>query len=88
MSHFQFQGHMVLGLGDLLDEAAKHSQRIREQDYDEDVIKFSLIGRPNVGKSSLSKCILGEERVIVSDIAGTTRDAIDSLIRIMGKSMS
>ncbi|MDE3839413.1 ribosome biogenesis GTPase Der [Bacillus methanolicus] len=67
-----------LGLGDLLDEVAKHFPSKHEEEYDEDVIKFSLIGRPNVGKSSLVNALLGEERVIVSDIAGTTRDAIDS----------
>lgn len=67
-----------LGLGDLLDEVAKHFPRKQEDEYDDDVIKFCLIGRPNVGKSSLVNALLGEERVIVSDIAGTTRDAIDS----------
>jgi GTPase len=67
-----------LGLGDLLDEVAKHFPNNKEEEYDEDVIKFCLIGRPNVGKSSLVNALLGEERVIVSDIAGTTRDAIDS----------
>jgi GTPase len=67
-----------LGLGDLLDEAARHFPKNKPIEYGEDVVKFSLIGRPNVGKSSLVNAILGEERVIVSDIAGTTRDAVDS----------
>jgi GTPase len=71
-------GSHGLGLGDLLDEAAKHFPKNKGQDYGADVIKFSLIGRPNVGKSSLVNAILGEDRVIVSDIAGTTRDAVDS----------
>ena len=77
-SLFLFLVHMDLGLGDLLDEAAKHFPKNKQQDYAEDMIKFSLIGRPNVGKSSLVNAILGEDRVIVSDIAGTTRDAVDS----------
>lgn len=67
-----------LGLGDLLDEAARHFPKNKPIEYGEDVVKFSLIGRPNVGKSSLVNAILGEDRVIVSDIAGTTRDAVDS----------
>ncbi|MCH7321221.1 ribosome biogenesis GTPase Der [Solibacillus sp. MA9] len=71
-------GSHGLGLGDLLDECAKHFPYQDEEQYDEDTIKFSLIGRPNVGKSSLVNAFLGEDRVIVSEIQGTTRDAIDS----------
>lgn len=67
-----------LGIGDLLDEVIKHFPEKSDDEYDEEVIRVSLIGRPNVGKSSLVNAILGEERVIVSDIAGTTRDAIDT----------
>ncbi|MBN4908755.1 ribosome biogenesis GTPase Der [Staphylococcus sp. EG-SA-13] len=72
-------GSHGLGLGDLLDEAAKHFPEDDEPDYDDETIRLSLIGRPNVGKSSLINAILGEERVIVSPIAGTTRDAIDTI---------
>lgn len=71
-------GSHGIGIGDLLDECAKHFPKAGEEKYDEDVIKFCLIGRPNVGKSSLVNAFLGQERVIVSDIAGTTRDAIDT----------
>lgn len=78
-------GSHGLGLGDLLDEAAKHFPKTKDKDYGDDVIKFSLIGRPNVGKSSLVNAMLGEERVIVSDIAGTTRDAIDSDVTVNGQ---
>jgi ribosome-associated GTPase EngA len=67
-----------LGIGDLLDELVKRLPEGEEEEYDEDTIKVALIGRPNVGKSSLVNAILGEERVIVSDIAGTTRDAVDT----------
>ncbi|MDR2832531.1 MAG: ribosome biogenesis GTPase Der [Streptococcaceae bacterium] len=70
-------GSHGLGLGDVLDEAIKHFPE-NEEEENPDLIKFSLIGRPNVGKSSLINAILGEERVIVSNIAGTTRDAIDT----------
>ncbi|WP_339280729.1 ribosome biogenesis GTPase Der [Lysinibacillus sp. FSL P2-0066] len=71
-------GSHGLGLGDLLDQCAKHFPQEDEEQYGDDVIKFSLIGRPNVGKSSLVNAFLGQERVIVSNIAGTTRDAIDT----------
>jgi GTPase len=67
-----------LGIGDLLDEVVKNFPDLNEEEYDEDIIKVSLIGRPNVGKSSLVNALLGEDRVIVSNIAGTTRDAIDT----------
>lgn len=74
---FPISGSHGLGIGDVLDEAVKHfSTEIEEED--EETIKFSLIGRPNVGKSSLINAILGEDRVIVSEIEGTTRDAIDT----------
>jgi GTP-binding protein len=66
------------GIGDLLDAIVDILPDLSDDDYDEDVIRVALIGRPNVGKSSLVNAILGEERVIVSDIAGTTRDAIDT----------
>ena len=66
------------GTGDLLDACVENFPPDDGEAYDEDVIKVAIIGKPNVGKSSLLNKILGEERVIVSNIAGTTRDAIDS----------
>ncbi|PDZ63734.1 ribosome biogenesis GTPase Der [Bacillus cereus] len=75
---FPISGTHGLGLGDLLDEAANHFPKIEEEAYDDETIRFSLIGRPNVGKSSLVNALLGQERVIVSNIAGTTRDAVDT----------
>ncbi|WP_310550120.1 ribosome biogenesis GTPase Der [Paenibacillus glufosinatiresistens] len=66
------------GIGDLLDAVVGLLPEPKDGEYDDDVIRVALIGRPNVGKSSLVNAILGEERVIVSDVAGTTRDAIDT----------
>ncbi|MBQ8379165.1 MAG: ribosome biogenesis GTPase Der [Oscillospiraceae bacterium] len=67
------------GTGDLLDAVFEHIQNFEEDEYGEDYIKVALIGKPNVGKSSIINKICGEERVIVSDIAGTTRDATDTV---------
>lgn len=68
------------GTGDLLDEVIKYLPEQDEADDDDNTVKVAVIGKPNVGKSSLINAIAGEERVIVSNIAGTTRDATDSII--------
>ena len=75
---YPISGSHGLGLGDLLDEVVKHFKEEDSDPYDDDTIRLSIIGRPNVGKSSLVNAILGEERVIVSNVAGTTRDAVDT----------
>ena len=67
------------GTGDLLDECLKYFPPAEEEDEEDDCIKVAVIGKPNVGKSSLINRILGEKRLIVSDIAGTTRDAVDTM---------
>ncbi len=67
-----------IGIGDLLDEVISHFPEKTSDDYDEDTIKISIIGRPNVGKSSLTNTLLGYERVIVSEIEGTTTDSVDT----------
>lgn len=74
-----------LGLGDLLDEIVKHFGKANEAE-DEFSLKIAVVGRPNVGKSSLVNRLLGAQRVIVSDVAGTTRDAIDTPFTYMEKS--
>jgi GTPase len=66
------------GTGDVLDDVVKHLSMEEDPKYDEDTIRISLIGRPNVGKSSLINALIGENRVMVSEVAGTTRDAIDT----------
>ncbi|MCL2188845.1 MAG: ribosome biogenesis GTPase Der [Defluviitaleaceae bacterium] len=68
----------ALNLGDMLDEIVGHFPAYSEEDEDDGRIKVAIVGKPNVGKSSLINKILGEERVIVSDIPGTTRDAVDT----------
>ncbi|UOQ42700.1 ribosome biogenesis GTPase Der [Halobacillus salinarum] len=75
---FPISGTHGLGLGDMLDDVVKHFPERELDEEDDETIRFSLIGRPNVGKSSLVNSLLGQERVIVSEIAGTTRDAIDT----------
>ena len=67
------------GTGDLLDECLKYFPPAEEEDEEDDCIKVAVIGKPNVGNSSLINRILGEKRLIVSDIAGTTRDAVDTM---------
>lgn len=69
-----------LGIGELLDEVYMHFPEKDEESYDETIIKVAVAGKPNTGKSSLINKILGEERVIVSDVPGTTRDAVDTLV--------
>ena len=66
------------GTGDLLDECVKSFPPEDEEEEDDDAVRVAVIGKPNVGKSSLINYILGEKRVIVSDVAGTTRDAVDT----------
>lgn len=69
-----------LGLGDMLDRVVEHFDAIEAEEEEDETIKIAMVGKPNVGKSSLINKLLGEERVIVSNIPGTTRDAIDSTI--------
>ncbi|HPT77732.1 MAG TPA: ribosome biogenesis GTPase Der [Candidatus Atribacteria bacterium] len=73
------------GFGDLLDRIVQHIDKAESEDDYDDVIKIAVVGKPNAGKSSLVNCILGEERAIVSDIPGTTRDAIDTPFEVNGQ---
>lgn len=82
---FGVSGGQMIGLGDLLDEVVKHFPADKDDSAEDDTIKVAIIGKPNVGKSSLVNRILGENRVIVSDVAGTTRDAIDSEYELNGQ---
>lgn len=69
-----------LGMGDMLDEVAKHFPQSATEEEEDERPRVAIVGKPNVGKSSIINRLVGEERVIVSDIAGTTRDAIDTAI--------
>ena len=73
------------GTGDLLDEVLRYLPDFEEEEEEDDVVRVAIIGKPNVGKSSLVNRLAGEERVIVSEIAGTTRDATDTLVEYNGE---
>ncbi len=74
-----------LGIGDMLDEVIKHFPVRNEEEEEDERPKIAIVGKPNVGKSSIINRLLGENRVIVSNIAGTTRDAIDTAIKHNGQ---
>ena len=74
-----------LGIGDMLDEVTKHFPEGAGEEEEDDRPRIAIVGKPNVGKSSIVNKLLGKNRVIVSDIAGTTRDAIDTAIKHNGK---
>ncbi len=75
----------MLGLGDMLEEVVKYFPDTEDEEEEDDRTKVAIVGKPNVGKSSIINKLCGENRVIVSDIAGTTRDAIDTDVRYNGK---
>ncbi|MDO4489307.1 MAG: ribosome biogenesis GTPase Der [Eubacteriales bacterium] len=74
-----------LGIGDLLDEITKNFPENVKEEKDDDAVKVAIVGRPNAGKSSIVNRLLGENRMIVSDVAGTTRDAVDSRVKHNGQ---
>ena len=74
-----------LGLGDMLDQVVKNFPQAADNEEEDDRPRIAIVGKPNVGKSSIINRLSGENRVIVSDIAGTTRDAIDTTIKYSGK---
>lgn len=74
-----------LGIGDMLDEVTSYFDNIVAEEEEDERIKVAIVGKPNVGKSSIINRLIGENRLIVSDIAGTTRDAVDTEIKYNGK---
>lgn len=77
-NYIPISGSHNIGMDDLMNEVTSSFKKYEQDDYDPDVVKFCVIGRPNVGKSSLVNAILNENRVIVSNVAGTTRDTVDT----------
>lgn len=82
---FGISCEQATGIGDLLDEVCLDFEKIEEEEDDAEVIKVAIVGKPNVGKSSLLNRLLGYDRTIVSDVAGTTRDAVDTPFSAFGK---
>ena len=76
-----------LGIGDMLDEVIRHFPEHDTEEEEDDRPRIAVVGKPNVGKSSIINRLLGENRCIVSDIAGTTRDAIDTAVTWNAKNM-
>lgn len=85
-NYINISAEQNIGIYDLLDEATEGFTEVDEE-YSEDIVKFSIIGRPNVGKSSLVNALLNEERSIVSNVAGTTRDSVDTPFRYHDRDM-
>jgi len=82
---FGISCEQAIGIGDVLDEIVGHFPDYDQEEEESEALKIAVVGRPNVGKSSLVNRLLGFERVIVSDVAGTTRDAIDTPFEYKGK---
>ena len=78
-------GEQGKGLGDMLDEVVKDFDTIEDDENKDEPLKIAIVGRPNAGKSSLTNRLLGSDRMVVADRAGTTRDSIDSLFKYNGK---
>ena len=82
---FPISASSKLGLGDMLDEVISHFPEKKGEEEDDEIPKVAIVGKPNVGKSSLVNKMCGSDRVIVSDVAGTTRDAIDTKVKYDGR---
>ena len=82
---FPISSNSGSGTGELLDEVVKHFEVDGDEDPGKDIARIAILGRPNVGKSSFLNALIGKERTIVTDIAGTTRDAIDTHYKLYGK---